>query len=128
MSAFSKHLSELYLDFMFQGATFTPPTDYYVGLFTENPTPLGTGDEVSGGGYTRVLVSFDIASDMSSASLGDVNFPVATGDWGEITHVGIFNASESGELYFFGALENPRSIYTGDEIRFDAGEIVVAIN
>ena len=56
-----------------------------------------------------------------------VEFVTATGSWGTITHVGIFDASSSGNLLCWAALSASKVVASGDVIRFDAGDLDVTL-
>lgn len=94
----------------------------YLALYTTNPTGADTGTEVSGGAYERQLVSFSAPSTESGVrtikTTSEINFPVATADWGTITHIGIRTALTGGSLISSVALTNPRTIQTGDRVTF----------
>jgi hypothetical protein len=112
-----------------RSTNFTAPTSIYIALYTSDPTGADTGTEVSGGGYVRQLVTFGapvinggVAETSNSA---DVDYPIATADWGQVTHVGIRSAVTGGNLIYRGELENPRTILTNDRLRFMIGQFVV---
>jgi hypothetical protein len=99
----------------------------YVGLSTTAPTKGGTGaTEPVGGSYARVAVLND-GTNWPAASLGikvngaAVTFPTATGDWGLISHYGIWDAASAGDLKAYGALDSARNVLSADDIRFLAG-------
>ncbi len=113
-----------------RGQNFTAPTALYIALYTSNPTASDTGQEVSGGGYTRQPVTFaapTISGDQAKTSnTADINFPVATADWGTITHIGIRDAAAGGNLIYYGPVNSPRTILANDRVRFLAGSIQVS--
>lgn len=114
---------------MLRGENITAPATVYIALYTSDPTGADTGQEVSGGDYARQPVTFaapTIDGDVSQTSnADDISFPVATDDWGDVTHMGLRTAATGGELIAHGALKNPRTIMTGDLVRFFAGNVVV---
>ena len=95
----------------------------YLALYTTNPTPNDTGAEVAGNAYARQEIEFTAPSAEGGAitikNAAEIRFPVATGNWGTITHVGIRSAATGGNLIAFGELTNPRSILTGDRFTID---------
>lgn len=90
----------------------------YIALYTSNPTAADTGSEVSGGSYARQAITFSAPATESGAqtikNTSEIQFPVATADWGTVTHVGIRTAATGGNLLSFGTLANARTILSGD--------------
>lgn len=104
-------------------------TSVYVALFTAAPSDAGGGTEVATGSYARVTVTDGwtvVAGDAENTA--DITFPTASANWGTITHVGIFDASISGNLLFHGALTTPRTVNTGGEAKFVAGDFTITLN
>lgn len=134
MAALSNYLENALLQEVFNNANFSPPATY-VALYTADPTDAGTGTEVSGGSYARVLVNpssggspkWNAATADAPGyvvdNANDVTFPTATGSWGTVTHFGILDASTSGNLLFHGALDASKSVGVGDIFKFAAGDL-----
>lgn len=118
----SNWLSAQILNATLRNTTFTPPSTVYIALYTSDPTAADTGTEVSGGAYARQAVTFAapvIENGMQTVKNStDVEFPVASADWGLVTHVGIRTAATGGNLMWFKAIDNPRTIQTGDRPKF----------
>lgn len=112
-----------------RGITFTSPTTVYIALYISDPTGADTGHEVNGAGYARQAVTFSAPTIQDrravTVSTADVAFPVATADWGLVTHVGIRDAPTGGNLIYHGAVTTPRTVQTNDTIRFLAGQIKI---
>lgn len=124
--SFSNEFETRVLQWTFTTGSPTRPTAWYVALFTDDPTDAGTGTEVSGGSYARTAVTFTVSGDTASNS-GAVEFPEATGSWGTITHIGIYDASTSGNLIAHAALTASKAIASGDILRFPIGELDVTL-
>ena len=99
MTALSSFAEVKVLDLLFRNTAYTAP-NAYLGLFTSDPTDSASGTEVSGNNYARVQIDNKMAaattgSDNSSiSSNANITFPAASGgDFGTITHIGIFDAS-----------------------------------
>ena len=105
----------------------TRPTAWYVGLFTAAPGEAGGGTEVSGGSYAREAVTFTVSGDTASNSAA-VEFPTATGTWGTITHLAVFDASTGGNQIAYAALTASKAIGTGDILRISTGELDITLN
>lgn len=116
------------------GTTGILPGTVYVGLLLGPPASNGTGvTEPVGGSYARQAsvnngTNWPAASARLKTHAFDITFPVATGNWGLITHVGIFDAISAGNLKLFGALAIPRNIVTTDQFRFLAGTSPLALS
>jgi len=125
MAALSDYAEKLLLDFLMTTGTATRPTAWYVALFTAAPNDAGGGTEVSAGGYTRKTVAFSAASSPggTTSNSGEVSFTASGGDFGTVTHMGIFDASSSGNLLWHGALTASKTVADGDTLTFAAGNI-----
>jgi hypothetical protein len=128
----SNYLADALLNEVFRGTEYVTPATVYVALYTSDPTRADTGVEVTGGAYARQSVAFNVPADVTSKrtieNTADVVFPVATADWGLITHVGIRDALTVGNLLYYGPLNSSRSILSGDRMRCLAGELDLSLN
>ena len=125
MAALSDYAEKLLLDFLMTTGTATRPTNWYVALYTGAPSDSGGGTEVSAGGYARQSVSFNAASSPggTTSNSNEVSFTASGGDYGTVTHMGIFDASSSGNLLWHGALTASKTVADGDTLTFAAGNI-----
>lgn len=140
MAAFTDFLENKLIDFLFRGqalgitgasaAAGSGPTSLYIGLLTAAPSDTGGGTEVSGGSYARVTVSSSLtnwagtqAAASTTASSGTsgttsnnsaITFPAPTANWGVVTHIGIYDASTSGNLLAYAPLTISKTINNGD--------------
>jgi len=129
MAALSDYAEKLLLDWLMTTGSATRPTAWYVALYTAAPSDSGGGTEVSGNGYARESVTFDAAATPggTTSNTGAVSFTAAGGNWGTITHVGIFDASTSGNLLWHGAMSASKTINDGDTLEFAIGNIDLTI-
>ena len=127
MSEMSNHLEVALLNLTLNGVAFTPVNNPYVSLHTSDPTDAGTGTEVSGGSYARTAASFATASGTSGlvATDADVTFPTATGTWGTIGWIGIWDAATSGNMLFHTPLDSAKTIDSGDIFKITTGNLTV---
>ena len=125
MAALSDYAEKLLLDWMMTSGSATRPTAWYVALYTAAPSDSGGGTEVSTGGYARQSVSFDAASSPggTTSNSGEVSFTATGGDYGTVTHMGIFDAASSGNLLWHGALTASKTVADGDTLTFAVGNI-----
>ena len=129
MSAASDYLENKVLDHVLGGATYTQPTNVYVGLWTaDDGLESGTlTSEVSGGSYARQTMAFDAAAGGSADSSATVTFPTATANWGTITHVALMDASTGGNVLFHGAVTTSKTIESGDTFQISAGNLTISL-
>lgn len=125
MSALSDYSEKLILDWLMTTGSATRPTAWYIGLFTAAPSDSGGGTEVSGNGYSRQSVTFAAATSPGGTTdnTGSVSFTASGGNWGSITHIGIFDASTSGNLLWHGSLSSSKTVNDGDTLQFAAGAV-----
>ena len=125
--SFTNFLETEILDHVFAGAAYTAPSTKYIGLFTAAPGETGGGTEVSGNAYARQTMAFTTSGDTTSNNAA-VEFPTATGSWGTITHVGIFDAASSGNLMVYATLTASKAIASGDVFRVPSGDLDITLN
>ena len=101
----------------------------YVGLFTAAPSDAGGGTEVSGGSYARQLAGLSEATggDGATSNAADITFPKATGDWGTVTHLALFDALSGGNMLMHTPLDASKEIKTGDTFVIEAGDLDVTV-
>jgi hypothetical protein len=127
MSAISNYLENKLIDATLRGTAYISPSKVYLALYTANPNEDNSGAEVTGGSYVRKEITFGAASNGASSNSAEVLYPVATANWGTITHIGIFDASTAGNLLYYGALTNSKIIQTNDQLKVNAGDITVTL-
>lgn len=103
----TQYLSQALLNVVFNKGTYTTTT-FYVAAFTTVGSDNGSGFvEPSGNGYARVATT---AATWNTASAGSpstitnastITFPGATGSWGTIQGIGIYDASSGGNLLWY---------------------------
>ncbi len=127
MAEMSNYLENALINATLRATTFTSPATVYVSLHTADPTDDGSGTEVSGGSYARKSATFASPSNGASSTSADVTFDQATGSWGTITHIGIWDASTSGNLLYHTALTASKAIATGDIFKIASGSLTVTL-
>lgn len=102
----------------------------YFALLTAAPSDSGGGTEVSGGSYARVAVNSTLANWAGTQSAGSttassgtggqtsnnaaITFPTPSANWGVASHFGIYDAPTGGNLLYWVALTNAKTINNGD--------------
>lgn len=129
MSALSDHAEKLVLDWLMTNGTATRPTAWYLALYTAAPSDSGGGTEVSGNGYARQAVTFAAASTPggTTSNTDAQSFTANGGNWGSVTHIGIFDALTTGNLLWHGSLVAPKTVNDGDTLEFSIGNIDLTI-
>lgn len=106
----------------------------YVALFTSDPADDNSGTEVSGTGYARQAVSKATGSwaapsgtpAQAITNSNAITFGPATGSWGTVTHVAIFDAVTAGNQLYNGALSASKAIGDGDSAEFAVGALSIS--
>ena len=125
--SFSNTFETTVLTWAFTTSSATRPTSWYLALYTSAPGEAGGGTEVSGGGYARQSVTFTVSGNEATNS-GAIEYPTATGSYGTVTHVGVFDASSGGNLIAYAALATSKVIDTGDVLRVPAGDLDITLD
>jgi hypothetical protein len=117
MSAMSDYLEGVIVDWI---ASDTQPAveDTWISLYTDVVNDAGTGTEVTGGAYVRIIVNQDGGTGTywndngsSMDNNGDITFPQASGNWGTLISFAVMDASTSGNQLFHGLLgSDPQAI------------------
>ena len=145
--ALSNHAENLILDTLFgvndtndKASSSLDLNNVYIVLFTSETTDSGGGNEVStsGTGYARLAVANNDADNKWTDAVGGVKKNAveltvgtgssAAGDWGTITHVGIFDASTGGNLLVHGPLTASKTVSTGDVFKFAINDLQITLN
>ena len=127
MAEMSNYLENALINATLRNTSYTSPAAVYVSLHTADPTDAGTGTEVSGGSYARKSATFAAPSNGVSASSADVTFDQATGSWGTITHIGIWDALTTGNLLYHTPLTTSKTIDSGDIFKIASGSLTVTL-
>lgn len=129
MAALSDYSEKLILDYLMTAGSVTRPTNWYVALYTSAPSDAGGGTELSGNGYVREAVTFAVATSGTgtTSNTGAVVFTAVGGDWGSITHMGIHDASSSGNLLWHGSLAAAKTVLDGDSLEFSVNNINLTV-
>ena len=128
MAEMSNYLENALINGTIRGTTYTAPSTVYVGLFTSDPTDAGSGTEVSGGSYARQSATFAAPSNGASVTNADITFPQATGNWGTVGWIGIFDSLTTGNLMYHTALDASKTIETGDIFKIASGNLSVTLS
>ena len=127
MAEMSNYLENALINATLRNTSYTTPTTVYLALYTSDPTDADSGTEVSGTSYARQSITFGAPSNGVTTNSAAIEFPQAGGSWGTVTHVGIRDASTSGNLLYHTALDASKTIATGDVFRIASGSLSVTL-
>lgn len=133
MGSKSNYLENKILDHVLRGGTagtsMSQPAAVYLGLFTVLPDSTtesgGTEVSTSSTGYSRQAITFAAASSGSISSNAAVTFSQATASWGTIVGWGVFDASTSGNLLYYGSISPTKTVSSSDTASVAAGQVVI---
>ena len=123
----SNYLENKVIDHFLGTSSTSSPSNVYLALFTSNPTDANSGTEltINSNGYTRNAITFNAASNGSATNSSEETFTASGGNWGTITHFGIFDQASSGNLLYHGALAEDKLIEDGDSLVVAATAITI---
>lgn len=133
MASFSNYLENALLNHVFNGAALGLPSTLYIGLFTAAPTDAGGGTEVTGNNYSRLAVPAD-STNFPTATSGTIQnaltltFAIPSGNWGTVTHIGIFDAATAGNLLVWGALNQSRIITSSADVKLNQNQLTITLD
>lgn len=137
--SFSDTLETDILDEIFGRTAYTDIATIYIGLSTADPLDdVSALAEPSGNNYARVGFQNDTAF-WRPAVLGagtkqnsaEITFPEASGAWGTVTHVTLFEHLTTATLAVFmasGALGTSKAITAGDTPRFQTDSLTISLD
>ena len=99
---YSNYAKSKIVDHLFRGVASTPVSKVYIAFYISNPTDADIGTEVTGCAYARQEITYGEPSisgeDTIIQNINIVTFPVASSNWGMVTHYGIRDALTGGNL------------------------------
>lgn len=137
MGTFSDSYENKILDHIFGGATYTQVATLWVGLSTADPLDTAAGNaEPSGNNYSRVAVvnssnNFTVASGGVKRNAAAINFPTASGSWGLIAYMTVWDNATStgvGAMVGVGSIATSRNIISGDAPSIGVGSLTISLD
>jgi hypothetical protein len=135
MAAMSDYLRQQLVNHIFRNTAYNQPTTLALALcisaVVDSDTGNLTGKEVTGSGYARVNVGRGNsiwADGTLTYNLSPIVWPTATGNWtGPITYLAIIDDPTIGvgNLLWYGALTQQKTITTGDIFVLNASDLSV---
>lgn len=128
MSSFTIFLEDEILNRYFRDTTvYVPVAQLYIALYSVAPIESGGGTELSGGGYTRMPVTFTAPVAGVIENTADVTFPTATGAPWSIAAFAIVDALVD-PSNMLGYKATSATIAVGNRARFPAGGLTVSLD
>lgn len=124
----STNLSNAMINLVLRNVAYSPSTaNVFVALFTGAVDGAFTNEvSTSGTNYSRKQVTFSAASSGSTANSAEVDFGVATGNYGNVQNFALVDNSTGGNILYFDALTVAQTISTGNQPKFAIGAITVS--
>jgi hypothetical protein len=137
MSAFSNYLETQIVNWI-NGSAFAASATLsggtWVQLYTQDPTEAGSSTGAIYARFNVPLGGWTVGTNGSTPPATTITntaqilitsnaSPAAT-----VTHVAVFNASTGGDMLFYGQLGSSKSVALGDEVRFNATQLTLAVN
>ena len=126
-SEYSTYLQNAIINATLRNTAYTSPSVVYVALSTSTITAGGSITEVSGGSYARQALTLSAPSSGATANNANITFPTATGSWGTITDIGVYDALTGGNLLYFTPLTISKTISSGDIFQISTGNLTVSL-
>lgn len=127
--AFSNYLEDQITGWINGSAFASAPTSTFVQLYSQDPTDAGsalgalyTRVAVAAGGWTRGTGG---AGTLTNTAAITITSSAASG--ATATHVAVFDTITGGNMLFGGLLAAPKTIATGDEVKFNASALTLTV-
>jgi hypothetical protein len=96
------------IDFWFRNQLPQQPSSVFVALYSTDPTGANTGVEITGGGYTRMGITFGAPTISGTQSIAQnntvVTFPQLNANVGTAMFIALLDAQSGGRLLAYAAL------------------------
>lgn len=93
-------------DHVLRGEAYTVPPSVEIALYSDPQDAADGGTELTGFGYARQTVTFDVSAGRATANSNLVTFTAAGGNWLTATHFSLRDGT-SGDPLYFGTLTSP---------------------
>lgn len=110
-----------------------PVASLRLALFTADPTDGGPLNEVTGAWYTRIATgAFTAPAPSGNAqqctNINAVTFPAVSGAAVTVTHAGIIDSANGGNLLFSSAMPSAKTLQLGDVLSFAPGSLIASLD
>lgn len=126
MAALTITTANALLNATLRATSYASPGTVYLACFTTNPTSTGGGQEVTGGSYTRVALTFSAPSNGATSNANEVDIlgmPPVT-----IKGLGIMDSPTGGNMLYYGTLLTAKTTNSGDTFTVKVGDLNIALS
>lgn len=88
---------------------------------------LENTEEIKTSSYKRVAVDFTEPSNGQVQNKNDIEFPIATEDWGAISKIALYDAPSGGNKVWEGAPEVVKSIGVASQYKIPRGYMILRL-
>lgn len=83
--------------------------------------------EINAASYTRQVGSFTEVVEGQTSNSSDILYAIATEPWGDITHVGLYDAKTAGNLLFKSQAEFTKNIDVSSQYKIPKNYLIVRL-
>jgi len=88
---------------------------FYIGLLKNDPKDdISSLEEVQETSYRRQEITFEVPNKGETYNQNEIVFPIATENWGWVTHIGLFDGETDGNLVAYSGLDYKKEIRAAD--------------
>jgi len=124
---FSNYLADKLIDATVRNTPYDTPEDVFIALYTTDPTKLDIGAEVSEASYNRQKIVMTVPVEGQTENSAQIDFSEATSNWGLITHIGIRDEANDGNLLYFTKLDDAKDVLSGDQFRINVDKLKITL-
>ena len=124
---FSNYLADKLIDATVRNIPYDTPEDVFIALYTTDPTKLDIGAEVSEASYNRQKIVMTVPVEGQTENSAQIDFSEATSNWGLITHIGIRDEANDGNLLYFTKLDDAKDVLSGDQFRINVDKLKITL-
>jgi len=124
---FSYYLADKLIDATVRNTPYDTPEDVFIALYTTDPTKLDIGAEVSEASYNRQKIVMTVPVEGQTENSAQIDFSEATSNWGLITHIGIRDEANDGNLLYFTKLDDAKDVLSGDQFRINVDKLKITL-
>jgi hypothetical protein len=131
MSDFTDFTENQIVSWMVGGDDFpSAHSTVYVGLHSNDPTNSGEENELSSSSYEREDTAAGVdwtINGNQAENAQDIIFPEAQEDWGQVSHVTLWDSASGGNAIGHSPIDQTVEINENDQLRFPAGELTITV-
>ena len=124
---FTNYLADKLIDATVRNTPYDTPEDVFIALYTTDPTKLDIGAEVSEASYNRQKIVMTVPVEGQTENSAQIDFSEATSNWGLITHIGIRDEANDGNLLYFTKLDDAKDVLSGDQFRINVDKLKITL-